>query len=139
MKRAKAPGFQRMLHSRLPEVVNSERNSVHQCDRDDGGRGKGGNNLSEYRCRAICRRFRLPSLPPPSLEPWNPGPSSSLPLRNVFQHHIHTMDFGVFVHQIVEGYVTRFAPRNALKLILQGKLTFDEKFIVHCVVKTKLP
>ena len=33
-----------------------------------------------------------------------------------------------------ERNVTRFAPHEALKLIARGKLTFDERVVVHRVV-----
>jgi len=32
-----------------------------------------------------------------------------------------------------EGYVTKFAPHMALKLIARGKLIFDERVVVHRV------
>jgi len=31
----------------------------------------------------------------------------------------------------LEGYVTKFAPHKALKLITRGKLTFDERVVLH--------
>ena len=36
--------------------------------------------------------------------------------------------------QYFEGYVIKFAPHKAVKLIGRGKLTFDERFVVHRVV-----
>jgi len=33
--------------------------------------------------------------------------------------------------------VTNFAPRKAPKLVERGKLTFDERFVLHCVVGPK--
>ena len=38
----------------------------------------------------------------------------------------------VVVQKPLSGcYVTNFAPHRALKLIVGGKLTFDERFVVH--------
>jgi len=36
--------------------------------------------------------------------------------------------------QKLEGSVTEFAPHRALKLIGWGKLTFDERVVVRCLV-----
>ena len=38
---------------------------------------------------------------------------------------IHTVEYAEFVASKIEGYVTKFAPHTALKLIAAGKLTFD--------------
>jgi len=35
--------------------------------------------------------------------------------------------------RILERYVTKFAPHTALKLIAEGKLTFDERFVIQRV------
>ena len=36
---------------------------------------------------------------------------------------------------ILGGHVTKFAPCQALKLLLGGKLSFDERFVVHRVIR----
>ena len=41
------------------------------------------------------------------------------------------MDFAGLVAFKFEGYVTKFAPHTALKLIAWGKLTFDERVVAH--------
>jgi len=37
--------------------------------------------------------------------------------------------------QVLGCYVTKFAPHKALKLIARGKLTFDERVVVHRAVE----
>jgi hypothetical protein len=40
------------------------------------------------------------------------------------------VEFKGFV-RILELYVTKLAPHKALQLIASGKLTFDEKVVIH--------
>jgi len=42
-------------------------------------------------------------------------------------------------HRVSEGNVTKFAPHKALKLIAGGKLTFDEKVVIHLVDAPQTP
>ena len=39
--------------------------------------------------------------------------------------------------RISKGYVTKFAPHLALKIIAGGKLTFDERVVLHRVVNER--
>jgi hypothetical protein len=49
----------------------------------------------------------------------------------VSRRPLHTMDFEGFVLRIFEGNVTKFAPHEALKLTLGGKLTSDDGLELH--------
>ena len=40
---------------------------------------------------------------------------------------------GVRSHNLKGGNVTKFAPHNAVRLIASGKLTFDERVVLHRV------
>ena len=42
--------------------------------------------------------------------------------------------FEDFLAREFEGHVTKFAPHKALKLIAWGKMTFDERVVLHRVV-----
>ena len=44
------------------------------------------------------------------------------------------MEHAGFVASNLEGYATKCAPHKALKLIAYGKLTFDERVVLHRVV-----
>ena len=46
---------------------------------------------------------------------------------------IHSVEFKGFVASNFVGYVTKFTPHKDLKLIASGKLTFDERVVLHCV------
>ena len=43
----------------------------------------------------------------------------------------HRVDFERFVVSRFEGYVTKIAPQKALQLVARGKLTFDERVVLH--------
>ena len=43
----------------------------------------------------------------------------------------HTVDYAGFVPLDSEGNVTKCAPHEAYKLIAVGKLTFDERIVLH--------
>ena len=43
------------------------------------------------------------------------------------------MEYAGFVPTIYGGNVTKFAPHDAVKLIASGKLTFDERVVLHRV------
>ena len=45
-------------------------------------------------------------------------------------HTLHTVEFAGFVGSNFERNVTKFAPHKALKLIVRGKLTFDERVVL---------
>ena len=45
----------------------------------------------------------------------------------------HTVDYAGFVPLDSEGNVTKCAPHEAYKLIAVGKLTFDERIVLHRV------
>jgi len=42
-----------------------------------------------------------------------------------------TVEYAGFVGRNFDRHVTKFAPRKALKLIASGKLTFDERVVLH--------
>ena len=47
----------------------------------------------------------------------------------------HTVEHVAFVDPICFGcHVTKLAPYKVIKLVARGKLTFDERFVLHCVV-----
>ena len=43
----------------------------------------------------------------------------------------HSVDLEGFVARISEDYVTKFAPRKAHKSVTPGKLTFDDRVVLH--------
>ena len=46
---------------------------------------------------------------------------------------LKTVEFEGFVGSHLEGHVTKFAPREALTLIMLGKLTSDQRVVVRRV------
>jgi len=49
----------------------------------------------------------------------------------------HTVEYEGFVPPKIGGYVTKFAPHKALKLIPRGTLTLDERVVLHYVVRER--
>ena len=72
-----------------------------------------------------------PVAPTEPFDKWSTCPTAAC----VGGRPFHTVDHAGLVPLDSEGNVTKFAPREALKLIVLFKLTFHERVVAHRVVR----